>query len=231
MPPKRNVEDEREDAPRRSNLPETTRSSQRGAPNSHIEILRVRVSPASAESDVIPTVEEEYVFPNINREMLEHPRFDVENIGGNKNNGMHVVGTDETFTDTLVDGLLRIVELDGWPLRIRNYPLCRLYIADSPRVSSDPEFVDKHLQNVRPTTGFGESQISVACAMRIYADIPAAYWRELEDGVPQNLSVEVQRWPRENTLSSGFDLAQPAGRQAVLKALVQIRESLLNDDD
>ena len=119
------------------------------------------------------------------------------------------------------------------------------------------------MSNVRPNNGFGESQISVeilACAnenmrkeeyqyrdqtlwairtishyVTFYkADIPAAYWRELEDGVPHSQSVEVQRWPRENTLSSGFDLSQPAGRRVVLKALVQIRESLLqegNDDD
>ena len=119
---------------------------------------------------------------------------------------------------------------------------------------------DKHLKNVGPTTGFGESQISVeilACAnenirnkeyqywdqtlwairtishyVTFYkADIPAAYWRELEDGVPQNQSVEVQRWPRENTLSSGFNLAQPAGRRDVWKALVQIRKSLLQGED
>jgi len=116
------------------------------------------------------------------------------------------------------------------------------------------------LSNVRPNNGFGESQISaeiLACAnenirnkkyrycdqtlwairtishyVTFYkANIPAAYWRELEDGVPQNQSVEVQRWPRRNILPSGFDLAQPAGRRAVLKALVQIRESLLQEEN
>ena len=127
--------------------------------------------------------------------------------------------------------------------------------------SSQATFLqDKHLRNVRPNNGFGESQISaeiLACAnenirnegYRYYdqtlrairtishyvtfykADIPAAYWRELEDGVPHSQSVEVQRWPRENTLESGFDLAQPAGRRAVLKALVQIRESLLQEEN
>ncbi|CAG8564436.1 11320_t:CDS:2 [Paraglomus occultum] len=286
-PPKRNVEDESEGAPRRrskrlqlarddsvlaaeaSNLRlssgsgdsydlDKLPSSASLFRNSHIEILRVRVNPASAESDVIPTVE-----------VLRNPDLDVENIDGITNkvrtffanlhdvvmNGMQVVGTEETFTDTLVDDLLRIVVgLNDWPLRVRNHPLCRLYIEDSPRVSSDPGF-DKHLNNVGPTSGFGESQISVeilACAnenmrkeeyqyrdqtlwairtishyVTFYkADIPAEYWRELELGVPQGQSVEVQRWPRENTLSSGFDLAQPAGRRAVLKALVQIRESL-----
>ena len=115
------------------------------------------------------------------------------------------------------------------------------------------------MKSVRPSTGFGESQICaeiLACAyenirdkyqyrdqtlwavrtishyVTFYkADIPAAYWRELEDGVPHSQSVEVQRWPRENTLESGFDLAQPAGRRAVLKALVQIRESLLQEEN
>ncbi|CAG8576092.1 5536_t:CDS:2 [Paraglomus occultum] len=304
MPPKRNVKHESEGTPRRSKRLRLVRddsvlaagasnlrlssgsgdsydlddlpSSASLFKNSHIEVLRVRVNPASAESDVIPTVE-----------VLGNPEFDVEDIDEITNkkvrtffanlhdvviNGMQVVGTDETFTDTLVDGLLRIVELNDWPLRVRNHPFCILDIADS-RVSSDPGFVikkrkiivvvvveDKHLRNVRPNNGFGESQISVeilACAnenmrkeeyqyrdqtlwairtishyVTFYkADIPAEYWRELDDGVPQSQSVEVQRWPRENTLLSGFDLAQPAGRRAVLKALVQIRELLLQDDD
>ena len=119
---------------------------------------------------------------------------------------------------------------------------------------------DKHLRNVGPTTGFGESQICaeiLACAnenirkehyqykdqtlwairtishyVTFYkADIPGAYWKELENGVPQSQSVEIQRWPGENSPNSGFDLAQPDGRRAVLKALVQLRELLLQDED
>jgi len=35
-------------------------------------------------------------------------------------NGMQVVGTEDTFTDMLVDDLLRIVELNDWPLRVRS---------------------------------------------------------------------------------------------------------------
>ena len=53
------------------------------------------------------------------------------------------------------------------------------------------------------------------------------YWKELDKGLPKNQSMTVQRWPPENKLKTGFDLAQPKGRQAVLMALAKIRQSLL----
>jgi len=118
---------------------------------------------------------------------------------------------------------------------------------------------DKHLKSVRPSTGFGESQICaeiLACAyenirdkyqyrdqtlwavrtishyVTFYkADISAAYLKELEKGVPQKEYLDVQRWPGKNAPRRGLDLAQPAGRRAVLKILVRIRESLLHEDD
>ncbi|RIB21253.1 hypothetical protein C2G38_1119815 [Gigaspora rosea] len=82
-------------------------------------------------------------------------------------------GTLESKTDTLVDDLLRIVDLNDWPLKLINHPLCRLVIKENQYVSADPEFVianrklsmvaidDKHIKNVWKPSGFGEAQIAV----------------------------------------------------------------------
>ncbi|CAG8553350.1 2281_t:CDS:2 [Paraglomus occultum] len=83
-------------------------------------------------------------------------------------------GTAETKTDSLVDDLLCIVELNEWPTWIENHPLLRLFIKGQPHVSADPAFVintrsttyahdcmrDKHIRKFRPETGFGEVQIA-----------------------------------------------------------------------
>ncbi|CAG8576296.1 4956_t:CDS:2, partial [Paraglomus occultum] len=248
-----------------------------------MEALRVNFLGASSKNDVIPNVQvvnfpDEYVLPDINGELLVNPNLNVVNINGLTDevrtfvvklhevalNGLQVIGTDETFTDTLVDDLLRIAKLNNFPLRIRNHPLCKLYIEDEPYVSSDPEFVvkmqkisvlvveDKHLKNVGYATDFGESQIAVeilSCgsenirslgearprdqtiwAIRVIstyvtfykATITATYWMELANGLPKEESVKVQRWPAENGLTTGFDLAKPGGRRSVLIALAKI---------
>ena len=57
--------------------------------------------------------------------------------------------------------------------------------------------------------------------------ISAAYWEELGRGLPVDQSVVIKRWPGANGLRTGFNLAEPDGRQAVLTALVKIRQSLL----
>ena len=66
--------------------------------------------------------------------MLGSPRFDVRKLRGISNpgvqtfltklnavvfNGLQVIGTDKTFTVTFVDDLLRIAELNNFPLMIR----------------------------------------------------------------------------------------------------------------
>src|SRR5205823_12238729 len=116
---------------------------------------------------------------------------------------------------------------------------------------------DKHLKNVGHATGYGETQIAVeilACgstnirtstpkdqtlwAIRVIstyvtfykATIPALYWMELENGLPERQRVRIERWPAENGLMTGFDLAEPAGRRSALTALIRIRESLLSKD-
>ena len=63
------------------------------------------------------------------------------------------------------------------------------------------------------------------------ATITAMYWMELANGLPKEESVKVQRWPAENGLTTGFDLAEPDGRRTVLTELVKIRESLLQEKD
>jgi len=50
---------------------------------------------------------------------------------------------------------------------------------------------------------------------------------ELEKGLPNKQKFEIERWPAENGLTTGFDLAEPDGRRTVLTELVKIRESLL----
>jgi len=255
--------------------------------------LNVSFERASAENVVIPDVQgfqanlqklDKYFLPAIDTEVLGSSTFNIRKLVNITNdkvqtfvtklhqvvlNGVQVVGTDETFTDTLVDNLLRITKLDNYPLMIRNHPKNFLYIDGEATFSSDSDFVvkyenlsvlvieDKHLKNVTSATGYGESQIAaeiLACgssnlkslggeeptdqtilAMRVISSfvtfyravITSEYWKELESGLPKDNSVRIQRWPAGNGLKTGFDLAEPAGRQKVFEALVKIRESFL----
>ena len=59
------------------------------------------------------------------------------------------------------------------------------------------------------------------------AEIPKAYLQELGRGLPKKQVVVIRRWPGQNGLRSGFDLAQPDGRRAVLTALAKIHQFLL----
>ena len=61
------------------------------------------------------------------------------------------------------------------------------------------------------------------------AEIPAAYWKELEDGLPIHQSVEILRWPAKRGRYTGYNLANPDGRKAVFRALVKIREHLRSE--
>lgn len=115
------------------------------------------------------------------------------------------------------------------------------------------------MKNVGPSTGFGETQISaevLACVsenirslgkqkytdqilwvVRVIstyvtfykAKIPASYLTELNKGLPQQQSVKIQRWPANNDLRAGLDLADPDGRRNILTALAKIRSSLLRE--
>ncbi|EXX70137.1 hypothetical protein RirG_090090 [Rhizophagus irregularis DAOM 197198w] len=63
------------------------------------------------------------------------------------------------------------------------------------------------------------------------AEIPARYLMELDKGLPQRQSVKIQRWPANNDLRAGFDLAEPNGRRSVLTAFAKIRSSFLHEND
>ncbi|RHZ43815.1 hypothetical protein Glove_853g3 [Diversispora epigaea] len=137
---------------------------------------------------------EQYVLLGIDRKILGNADFNVCQLEGISNpkvqtfltklnsvvlNGIQVIGTDETFTDTCVNDLLRIVKLNNFPLMIRNQPPRKLHIKNVPCVSSEPGFViekiekqngeknkivvidDKHLKNVGRSNGFGETQIAI----------------------------------------------------------------------
>ncbi|RIB11820.1 hypothetical protein C2G38_2042360 [Gigaspora rosea] len=82
---------------------------------------------------------------------------------------------EEAETDTLVNNLLvQIVGLHRYPLRVRQHPRCRLYIASEVYMTAKPEFVinkknismivieDKHIKskNLIPTKCYGEAQLA-----------------------------------------------------------------------
>ncbi|CAG8474449.1 7715_t:CDS:2 [Paraglomus occultum] len=253
-----------------------------------IDSLRVKFQGASGKFSVIPRNAGQYVLPQITPNILSDGNFDVDSLGITNCsvltfiNKLHkvvlnaavAIGTAKT-TDSLVDDLLRIVELNEWPTWIENHPLLRLFIEGQPRVSADPEFVvnkrsttnacridahmiileDKHIRNVRPETGFGEVQIAaemlaygsenigaaravidqiifgvrvISTYVTFYkAEIRGGYWTELSNGLPTQHSVVIKRWPPTNNDQSGLNLADPAGRRAVLESLIGIREFIL----
>ncbi|CAG8741993.1 3607_t:CDS:2 [Rhizophagus irregularis] len=106
----------------------------------------------------------------------------------------------------------------------------------------------EHLENVDVTTDFGEAQILakilavanvntkekvtnqtlftvrvISTYVTFYkATISKAYLKEIRKGLPKRRSIEIQRWPGQNGLRTGFDFASPKGRQAVLTALARI---------
>jgi len=61
------------------------------------------------------------------------------------------------------------------------------------------------------------------------AVISAAYWRELNNGLPQKNSVFIKRWPKNNFLQEGLDITEPKERQEVLLVLAKIRQYLLQN--
>ena|SRR6185437_9645452 len=83
---------------------------------------------------LVTDIPEKYVLSNISVDLLEKRTFDVEKIDEFEDakvrtffvklrivlrNGTEAIGTSETYTDSLVDDLLRIVEMNDWPLMIQ----------------------------------------------------------------------------------------------------------------
>ncbi|CAG8621347.1 11355_t:CDS:2, partial [Ambispora leptoticha] len=116
------------------------------------QLLKVSLQPASFE-DVIPSLKgsapAEYLLPEINRHKVGNPDFQIDKLDKVSNrvktfidkmrdvvkNEKVATGTDESKTDTLVDDLLRIADLNVWPLKIL------IIIKEKPYVSADLEFV------------------------------------------------------------------------------------------
>ncbi|CAB5394785.1 unnamed protein product [Rhizophagus irregularis] len=213
------------------------------------QLLRVSFQPASFK-DVIPalqgSVPEEYLLPEINRHKVGNPDFQVDKLDKVSNrvktfiNKMRIVvenekdttGTDSNI-DTLVDDLLRIADLNCWPLKILNHPLRRIIIKGKPFASADLDFVvtnqnlnmvvieDKHIKNVYSSNGFGETLIA--------ANIIACGDEDIHHGLPKS-EVIIKRWPEENAKRKGLDLVEPDGRRKVLEALANIRQFLLRHE-
>ncbi|GES74512.1 hypothetical protein GLOIN_2v1766170 [Rhizophagus clarus] len=80
-------------------------------------------------------------------------------------------------------------------------------------VSEKPEFIIRFRDN--------------AIVVVEKAVIPAKYWKELDQGSPKNHSVEIQRWPAENILGGGLDLAEPNARETVLNLIIKIYQFIL----
>ena len=55
------------------------------------------------------------------------------------------------------------------------------------------------------------------------------YWQELTVGCPQQQSITIIRYPRDNSnLINGFDLSTPNGRQSVIDALCKLRAFIIS---
>ncbi|RHZ86013.1 hypothetical protein Glove_57g11 [Diversispora epigaea] len=125
-------------------------------------------------------IQEEYVCTGIDRKILQDADFNVYDHNCITDpdiqtflyklhdvvfNGLQIVGTCETFTDTLVDDLLRIAKLNSYPFKIRNHPPCKLYIGEESCISSVPEFVVKNenfiIVGVEPGSDYGELQMAI----------------------------------------------------------------------
>jgi len=84
---------------------------------------------------LVTNIPDQYIVPHVTSEVLNNPKFDVLKFGcisdpevqtfitklheATMNSYKKKIGRDETFTDTLVDDLLRVVKLNTFPLMIR----------------------------------------------------------------------------------------------------------------
>ncbi|CAG8526413.1 1007_t:CDS:2 [Diversispora eburnea] len=145
-----------------------------------VEALRVKFQPVS-EDHVIPNEKveeflEKYKCPQINRDMLNKEEFKVREI-------------TESKTDDMVADLLRIAQLNNYPLYIEQHPSNKLHILET-------------LRNVDPANDFGEMQIDgeiLACRSENTrrAEIPAGYWDELAKGLPIKIQLKSKMTRRK----------------------------------
>ncbi|RHZ61713.1 hypothetical protein Glove_346g202 [Diversispora epigaea] len=93
---------------------------------------------------------------------------------------------------------------------------------DAPCVASEPDFViekqnNKHLENIGPNNGFGETQIAV--------DILAGGGNENIRSTGEY--TDIMGSSSKNGLKADFNFAELDGRRKELTALVKIRQKLL----
>ncbi|KAF0396324.1 hypothetical protein F8M41_010084 [Gigaspora margarita] len=125
-----------------------------------LKALNVSFKPAGSKNQIVPEFDvkdllpEQYILPDIHLDELEKRSFDVRKIDGISDDvrtfilKLHWVAmnawvtkeTGETYTDTLVDDLLRIVGLNTFPLAIRKHQECRMFLGGLPYLEADPEF-------------------------------------------------------------------------------------------
>ncbi|CAG8758998.1 3785_t:CDS:2, partial [Racocetra persica] len=228
-----------------------------------LKALKVNFKPVECNNKIAPEVDdllpEQYILHDIHFADLEKQNFDVRKIDVSDDVRTFILklhwvvknsGTDETFTDTLMDDLLRIVGFNTFPLEIRNHQECRLFIGGHPYLTADPEFSikmidtamiaveDKHIENIEKWLDYGSGHGTnyTVYAVRIISTyvtfyktvIPSSYFEELsEEGLPQKQSVEILRWPEENIPIAGLNIAEPEGRREVLEILIKIRKHLV----
>ncbi|CAI2185794.1 14525_t:CDS:2 [Funneliformis geosporum] len=79
---------------------------------------------------------------------------------------------------------------------------------------------DKHLNYVGQSTEFWRSTDRCRSGSENIRSI-GTHWVEHENGLPNEQSIRIQRWPAKN-------LDSICGRQSVLTALIKIREYIVN---
>ncbi|CAG8619460.1 609_t:CDS:2, partial [Gigaspora rosea] len=177
--------------------------------NVHLDSIR-ELQTSSSRGLFLDTDLEQYVVPRIDSDVLSNPKFDVLKFGCISDPGVRTfvtklhevvmnsskkIGRDETLTDTLVDDLLRVAKFNAFPLMIRNKPRYELYVGDY-CVVAKPEFLiksqdnvlvaveEKHLDIVRPSSGFGEPQLAIEILSsgsensRTYYDEKLGYFKD-----------------------------------------------------
>ncbi|CAG8547277.1 561_t:CDS:2 [Rhizophagus irregularis] len=144
----------------------------------------------------------------VDRDILKDEYFNVENLEIEDDcvrtfvDKLHDVieippaatGTSDSMTDTLINDLLvRVVNFDNWPFKVKLEPPLKLFITNG-SVSASPEFVvnkkniaficveDKHFKNkhIYSLNGFGEYQLAAEI-------LACGYENMLEDYVDQEI--------------------------------------------
>ncbi|PKC64780.1 hypothetical protein RhiirA1_536819 [Rhizophagus irregularis] len=83
-------------------------------------------------------------------------------------------GTSDSMTDTLINDLLvRVVNFDNWPFKVKLEPPLKLFITNG-SVSASPEFV------------VNKKNIAFICVEKIVVE------------PPKRQSIVIKRWPKEN---------------------------------